>query len=80
MEAKNFREACPRFAESQGVKGQRVTNAADIAAALKKGTAETRSGNPYLLEFVVSRVGGGANSTWYQKVRPGTATASTAAG
>ncbi len=60
-----------KLAESQGVKGQRVTSAGDIAAALKKGTAATRSGNPYLLEFVVSRVGGGANSTWYQKVKPG---------
>ena len=59
-----------KLAESQGVKGQRVTSAGDIAAALKKGTAETRRGNPYLIEFVVSRVGGGADSTWYQKVRP----------
>jgi benzoylformate decarboxylase len=69
-----------KLAESQGVKGQRVTSAADIAAALKKGTAETRSGNPYLIEFVVSRIGGGANSTWYQKVKPGAAQGSAAAG
>lgn len=62
-----------QLAASQGVKGQRVTNASDIAVALRKGTAETRAGNPYLLEFVVSRVGGGADSTWYQKVRPVTA-------
>lgn len=70
-----------KLAESQGVKGQRVTSAGDIAAALKKGTAEVRSGNPYLLEFVVSRIGGGADSTWYQKVRPagaGRATSSVA--
>jgi thiamine pyrophosphate-dependent acetolactate synthase large subunit-like protein len=53
-----------KLAESQGVQGQRVTSAGDIASALKKGTAETRSGNPYLIEFVVSRVGGGADSTW----------------
>jgi acetolactate synthase I/II/III large subunit len=59
-----------KLAESQGVPGQRVTSAGDIAAALKKGTAETRAGNPYLIEFVISRVGGGAESTWYQKVRP----------
>lgn len=59
-----------KLAESQGVKGQRVTSAADIGAALRKGTAETRAGQPYLIEFVVSRVGGGADSTWYQKVRP----------
>jgi benzoylformate decarboxylase len=60
------------LAASQGVRGQRVTNAADIAAALKKGTEETRAGSPYLVEVVVSRVGGGAESTWYQKVKPGT--------
>jgi len=63
-----------KLAESQGVQGQRVTNAADIAAALKKGTAETRAGNPYLIEFVVARIGGGAESTWYQKVAPGART------
>ena len=63
-----------KLAESQGVQGQRVTSAADIAAALRRGTAETRAGNPYLIEFVVSRVGGGAESTWYQKVKPGATT------
>ncbi|MDH4066309.1 MAG: thiamine pyrophosphate-binding protein, partial [Acidobacteriota bacterium] len=63
-----------KLAESQGVKGMRVTSAADVAAALRKGTAETRAGNPYLIEFVVSRIGGGAESTWYQKVRPAAAT------
>jgi len=59
-----------KLAESQGVKGQRVTSAADIASAIRKGTAETRAGSPYLIEFVVSRIGGGAESTWYQKVNP----------
>jgi thiamine pyrophosphate-dependent acetolactate synthase large subunit-like protein len=59
-----------KLAESQGVKGQRVTSAADIGAALRKGTAETRAGHPYVIEFVVSRIGGGADSTWYQQVRP----------
>jgi benzoylformate decarboxylase len=67
-----------KLAESQGVQGERVTRASDIATALKKGTAATRAGNPYLLEFVVSRIGGGADSTWYQKVRPaGARTATT---
>jgi benzoylformate decarboxylase len=60
-----------KLAESQGVKGERVTSAGDIATALKRGTAAVRSGAPYVLEFVVSRIGGGADSTWYQKVRPG---------
>ena len=56
-----------KLAESQGVHGERVTSPADIAAALKRGTAETRGGRPYLLEIVVGRVGGGADSTWHQK-------------
>lgn len=69
-----------KLAESQGVRGQRVTSASDIASALKKGTAETRAGNPYLIEFVVARIGGGAESTWYQKVRPGAPSAAPSAG
>ncbi len=56
-----------KLAESQGVHGERVTSPADVAAALKRGTAETRGGRPYLLEIVVGRVGGGADSTWHQK-------------
>jgi hypothetical protein len=40
---------------------------------LRRGTAETRKGVPYLIEFVVSRFGGGAESTWYQKVKPAAA-------
>ncbi len=67
-----------KLAESQGVKGQRVTQASDIAEALKKGTAETRAGNPYLIEVVVSRIGGGAESTWYQQVKPRSTGTSTA--
>lgn len=61
-----------KLAESQGVKGQSVTSPADIATALKKGIEETRNGNPYLLEVLVACVGGGADSTWYQKFRPRT--------
>jgi len=56
-----------KLAESQGVRGERVTTASEIAAALKRGTAETRAGKPYLVDVVVGRVGGGAESTWYQK-------------
>jgi thiamine pyrophosphate-dependent acetolactate synthase large subunit-like protein len=56
-----------KLAESQGVRGERVTTASEIAAALKRGTNETHAGNPYLLEVVVGRVGGGAESTWHQK-------------
>lgn len=56
-----------KLAGSQGVARQRVTAAGDIAGALRKGIQETRNGNPYLVEIVVSRVGPGAESTWHQK-------------
>jgi benzoylformate decarboxylase len=62
-----------KLAESQGVSGERVVSASDISTALRRGTAETRKGVPYLIEFVVSRFGGGAESTWYQKVKPAAA-------
>jgi thiamine pyrophosphate-dependent acetolactate synthase large subunit-like protein len=56
-----------KLAESQGVKGERVTAGADLDAAFKRGAAATRDGKPYLVEAVISRYGGGAESTWYEK-------------
>jgi thiamine pyrophosphate-dependent acetolactate synthase large subunit-like protein len=56
-----------KIAEGQGVKGIRVTSAADIAGALKQGIKETREGRPFVVEVVVTRTGGGAESTWHQK-------------
>lgn len=54
-----------RLAESQGVRGERVAKGTDLAAALKRGMKSTRDGNPYLVEVVISRYGGGAESTWH---------------
>ena len=56
-----------KLAESQGVKGERVTAGADLEATLKRGIAATRDGRPYLVEVEVARYGGGADSTWYEK-------------
>jgi benzoylformate decarboxylase len=56
-----------KLAESQGVRGERVTSAADIESALKRATNETHAGRPYLVEIVVGRVGGGSESTWHQR-------------
>ena len=56
-----------KIAEGQGVKGIRVTSAADIAGALKQGIRATREGRPFVVEVVVARTGGGAESTWHQK-------------
>jgi thiamine pyrophosphate-dependent acetolactate synthase large subunit-like protein len=55
-----------KLAESQGVKGEKVTSGTDIKAAFKRGIQATRDGNPYLIEVVVSRIGGGAESAWHQ--------------
>jgi thiamine pyrophosphate-dependent acetolactate synthase large subunit-like protein len=56
-----------KLAESQGVKGERVTAGTDLEAALKRGISATRDGKPYLVEVVIARYGGGAESTWYEK-------------
>ena len=56
-----------KLAESQGVKGEKVEEAGGIEAALKRGIAATRDGKPYLVEVAISRLGGGAESTWHEK-------------
>lgn len=57
------------LAASQGVAGQRVTSPSELTAALKKGVSETRNGSPYLLDVAIPRIGGGAESTWYDPFR-----------
>jgi len=55
------------LARSQGVQGERVKSVTELKSALKRGVQETRGGRPYLLEVLVSRYGGGADSTWHHK-------------
>jgi len=55
------------LARSQGVQGERVTENDQIAGALKRGLDATKRGEPYLIDCVISRVGGGADSTWHQQ-------------
>ncbi|HYM13712.1 MAG TPA: thiamine pyrophosphate-binding protein [Bryobacterales bacterium] len=56
-----------KLAASQGVAGEKVTAPGEIEPALKRGIAATRDGRPYLVEAVIARYGGGAESTWHQK-------------
>lgn len=56
-----------KLAESQGVRGEKVTEPGAIQAALTRGIQATKEGNPYLVEVVVSRTGEGAESIWHQK-------------
>jgi thiamine pyrophosphate-dependent acetolactate synthase large subunit-like protein len=55
-----------KLAESQGVAGERVTNGGALREAIQRGVRATRDGKPYLLEVVIARYGGGAESTWHE--------------
>ena len=56
------------LAASQGVRGSRVTAASELGDALKEGIKETKNGRPYMLEIMISRTGGGAESDWHHKM------------
>ena len=56
------------LAASQGVRGSRVMAASEVGDALREGIRETKNGRPYLLEIVISRMGGGAESEWHHKL------------
>ena len=55
-----------QLAECQGVKGERATTPSELAAALKRGTEVTASGEPYVVEAMIRRIGAGAESTWHE--------------
>jgi len=54
------------LAKSQGVDGAKATSADEFRAALKRGIDATRRGEPFVVDVDISRIGGGADSTWYQ--------------
>jgi thiamine pyrophosphate-dependent acetolactate synthase large subunit-like protein len=56
-----------KLAESQGVAGVRVEHSSDLRSALQRGIDATRSGQPFLVEVLVQKMGGGAGSEWYQE-------------
>jgi thiamine pyrophosphate-dependent acetolactate synthase large subunit-like protein len=53
-----------KLAESQGVHGEGVATAGELAEALKRGMLANRDGRPYLVEVATARYGPGAESTW----------------
>ena len=55
------------LAKSQGVSGEKANTSSEFSAAIKRGIEATRRGEPYVVETMISRIGGGADSTWYQK-------------
>jgi benzoylformate decarboxylase len=56
-----------RLAASQGVAGEKVERADQLDAALQRGIRATRDGKPYVVDAVIARYGGGAESTWHEK-------------
>jgi len=55
-----------KLAESQGVKGEKVEDPGQIESALKRGIQATRDGKPYVIDVVIARYGGGAESKWHE--------------
>jgi len=55
------------LAKAQGWDGLRVERSADLRPALKRGIEAVRAGTPFLIDVDVARMGGGADSTWFQK-------------
>jgi thiamine pyrophosphate-dependent acetolactate synthase large subunit-like protein len=55
-----------KLAESQSVGAERVTSASELHSALERGIKTTQDGKPYLVEVIVARYGGGADSTWHE--------------
>lgn len=60
-----------KLAESQGVAGERVSSGTDLRGALERASTATRDGQPYVVEVIVARYGGGADSTWHESFRLG---------
>jgi benzoylformate decarboxylase len=56
-----------QLAQSQGVRGEQVSEPDQLKAALKRGLQATADGSPYLIDVLIARVGAGADSTWHQK-------------
>ena len=55
------------LAKSQGVAGERVSESAELEAALRRGVEAVREGRPYVVDVETARYGGGADSEWHQK-------------
>lgn len=58
------------IARSYGLDGERVTEANELAAALKRATEAEKNGKTYVLDVLIDKRGGGADSDWYEKHLP----------
>ena len=62
------------IAKSYGLDGERVSKPGDLSAALKRAVKAEREGRAYVLDVLISKYGGGADSDWYEKHLPMTET------
>jgi benzoylformate decarboxylase len=58
------------IARAYGHDGEQVTNASELANALQRAIAAEKNGGVYVLDVLVDRRGGGADSDWYEKYVP----------
>lgn len=57
-----------RIAKGFGIDGTTVSRPDELAAAFARAGAATRAGQPYLIDAIVARTGGGAESTWHPDI------------
>ena len=58
------------IARAYGLHGERVTSPGDLEAALRRAVAAEKDGRAYVLDVIVDRRGGGADSNWHEKHVP----------
>lgn len=58
------------IARAYGIEGERVTKADDLQASLGRARAAEKSGQAYVLDVIIDRRGGGADSDWHEKFVP----------
>lgn len=55
------------IARSYGVEGERVTRPEQLAPAFRRAIEAEKKGQAYLLDVIIARRGGGADSTWHEE-------------
>jgi benzoylformate decarboxylase len=58
------------IARAYGIDGERVSKRGDLAGALKRAVAAEKSGHAYVLDVIIDRRGGGAETNWHEKYVP----------
>ena len=59
------------IARAYGLDGERVTRPEDLKSALQRAAAAEKEGRAYVLDVLIDKHGGGAESNWHEKFVPG---------